>query len=120
TNDDSPSTFGPSLTLGGYAETPLQMATGASVLGAQGVYHQPFGIASIQASDGSEIYKADPNKGAHQVLDPKVAYIMEQIMSNDHNRTKAFGANSALTLSGRRVGAKTGTSEAFTDGWTVG
>ncbi|HXM57625.1 MAG TPA: transglycosylase domain-containing protein [Candidatus Dormibacteraeota bacterium] len=120
TSDDPPSTFGPSLTLGGYGETPLQMATGASVLGAQGVYHQPFGIASITASDGTPIFKADPNKGAHQVLDPKVAYIMEQIMSNDQNRTKAFGANSALTLPGRRVGAKTGTAETFSDGWTVG
>jgi membrane peptidoglycan carboxypeptidase len=120
TNDDSPSTFGPSLTLGGYGETPLQMATGASVLGAQGVYHQPYGITSITASDGNEIFKADPNKGAHQVLDPKVAYIMEQIMSNDANRTRAFGANSALTLPGRRVAAKTGTAETFSDGWTVG
>ena len=120
TNDDPPSSFGPSLTLGGYGETPLQMATGASVLAAQGVYHQPFGITSITASDGTEIFKADPNKGAHQVLDPKVAYIMEQIMSNDANRTKAFGANSALTLPGRRVAAKTGTAETFSDGWTVG
>jgi membrane peptidoglycan carboxypeptidase len=119
-NDDPSSSYGPSLTLGGYFETPLQMATGASVLGAQGVYHQPYGIASIAASDGTPIFKADPNNGARQVLDPKVAYIMEQIMSNDANRVRAFGANSDLTLPGRRVGAKTGTAEAFSDGWTVG
>jgi membrane peptidoglycan carboxypeptidase len=120
TTDDPSSSYGPSLTLGGYPETPLQMATGASVLGAQGLYHQPYGIASISASDGTPIFKADPNNGAHQVVDPKVAYIMEQIMSNDANRTRAFGANSDLTLPGRRVGAKTGTAEAFSDGWTVG
>ena len=119
-NDDPPTSFGPSLTLGGWPETPFQMATGASVLGAQGVYHQPFGIASIASSDGTEIFKADPNKGARQVLDPKVAYIMEQIMSNDDNRTRAFGRGSALTLPGRHVGAKTGTAETFGDGWTVG
>jgi membrane peptidoglycan carboxypeptidase len=119
-NDDPASTFGPSLTLGGYPETPLQMATGASVLGAQGVYHEPYGIASIMASDGTQIFKADPNNGARQVLDPKVAYIMEQIMSNDDNRTRAFGRGSDLTLPGRRVGAKTGTAEVFSDGWTVG
>ncbi len=120
TNDDPATSYGPSLTLGGYGETPMQMATGAAVLGAQGVYHQPFGIRSLTASDATEIFKADPNKGARQVLDPKVAYIMEQIMSNDRNRTRAFGANSALTLPGRRVGAKTGTSEVWSDGWTVG
>jgi membrane peptidoglycan carboxypeptidase len=120
TNDVPSSSFGPSLTLGGYPETPLQMATGAAVLGAQGVYHQPFGIASISASDGTPIFKVDPNNGARQVIDPKVAYIMEQIMSNDANRVRAFGANSDLTLPGRRVGAKTGTAEQFSDGWTVG
>jgi membrane peptidoglycan carboxypeptidase len=120
TTDDSPSSFGPSLTLGGYGETPLQMATGASVLGAQGMYHQPYGIAAISASGGTRIFTADPNRGARQVLDPKVAFIMEQIMSNDQNRVKAFGANSDLTLPGRRVGAKTGTSEQWGDGWTVG
>jgi membrane peptidoglycan carboxypeptidase len=119
-NDNPSSAFGPSLTLGGYPETPLQMATGAAVLGAQGVYHQPYGIASIAASDGTPIFKVDPNNGARQVLDPKVAYIMEQIMSNDANRVRAFGANSDLTLPGRRVGAKTGTAEQFSDGWTVG
>jgi penicillin-binding protein 1A len=119
-NTGPSSSFTPSLTLGGYPETPLQMATGVSVLGAQGVYHQPYGIASISASDGTQIFKADPNNGARQVLDPKVAYIMEQIMSNDANRTRAFGANSDLTLPGRRVGAKTGTAEVFSDGWTVG
>jgi peptidoglycan glycosyltransferase len=96
------------------------MATGAATLAAQGMYHQPFGIGSIRASDGTEIFRADPSKGAKQVIDPKVAYIMEQIMSNDDNRTKAFGRGSPLTLPNRRVAAKTGTGQVFTDAWTVG
>jgi len=120
TNDDQPSSFGPSLTLGGYGETPLQMATGAATLGGQGVYHQPFGITSIEASNGTEIFRADPNKGARQVMDPKVAYIMEQIMSNDDNRAMIFKRNSPLVLQGRRAGAKTGTTDDFRDTWTVG
>jgi penicillin-binding protein 1A len=119
-NDDPPQNFGYSLTLGGYGETPLQMATGASVLGAQGVYHEPFGIASVKASDGTDIFKADPAKTAKQVIDPKVAFIMEQIMSDDDNRAMIFGRNSPLVLTGRRAGAKTGTTDNFTDAWTVG
>ena len=118
--DDPPSVFGPSLTLGGYGETPLQMATGASVLAGQGVYHQPFGITSVQTSDGTEIFHADPSKSAKQVLDPKVAFIMEQIMSNNANRTMIFGANSPLTFSDRPIAAKTGTTDEFTDAWTLG
>jgi membrane peptidoglycan carboxypeptidase len=108
------------LTLGVYYETTLQMATGAATLGAQGTMHPPFGVDAIQASDGSEIFKADPSKDARQAMDPRVAFIMEQIMSDNDNRVAAFGANSPLILPGRRIAAKTGTSESFQDGWTVG
>jgi membrane peptidoglycan carboxypeptidase len=59
----------------------------------------------------------DPGK---QVLDPRVAFIMEAIMSNDNNRAMIFGRNSLLTLPGRTVGVKTGTSDSFADAWTVG
>jgi membrane peptidoglycan carboxypeptidase len=45
---------------------------------------------------------------------------MEQVMSNDNNRAMIFGRNSLLTLPGRRVGVKTGTSDSFADAWTVG
>ena len=120
TQDDPLSVFGPTLTLGGYPETPLQMATGASVLGAQGVLHQPFGVTSVQTSDGTEIFHADPTKTSHQAIDPKVGYIMEQIMSNNANRTMIFGANSPLILPDRKIAAKTGTTDDFRDAWTLG
>ena len=118
TTDDALNTYGPSLTLGGYGETPLQMATGASVLAAQGVLRQPYAI-EIVTGNGALIYvhKRDPGT---QVLDPRVAFIMEQIMSNDSNRAMIFGRNSLLTLPGRHVGVKTGTSDSFADAWTVG
>jgi penicillin-binding protein 1A len=41
-------------------------------------------------------------------------------MSNDNNRAMIFGRNSLLTLPGRTVGVKTGTSDSFADAWTVG
>lgn len=118
TTDDPLNTYGPSLTLGGYGETPLQMATGASVLATQGILRQPYAIEYI-TRDGNVVFshQKDPGK---QVLDPRVAFIMEQIMSNDNNRAMIFGRNSLLTLPGRTVGVKTGTSDSFADAWTVG
>lgn len=118
TTDDPLGTYGPSLTLGGYGETPLQMATGASVLATQGILRQPF-VVNIVTKDGNLVYahQVDPGK---RVLDPRVAFIMEQIMSNDNNRAMIFGRNSLLTLPGRHVGVKTGTSDSFADAWTVG
>lgn len=119
TTSDALNTYGPSLTLGGYGETPLQMATGASVLAAQGILRPPFAIDYV-ARRGDVIYSHQAGAGAQQVLDPRVAFIMEQIMSNDNNRAMIFGRHSLLTLPGRTVGVKTGTSDSFADAWTVG
>jgi membrane peptidoglycan carboxypeptidase len=120
TSDDPLDSYGPALTLGGWGETPLQMATGASVLASGGVLRQIHSLRTITSPDGAPIFKADPNQGAKQVVDPKVAFIMDQIMSDDSNRAAIFGRGSNLTLPDRRVASKTGTTEDFRDGWTVG
>jgi membrane peptidoglycan carboxypeptidase len=119
TTNDALNTFGPSLTLGGYGETPLQMATGASVLAAKGILRPPFVIQQV-TRDGKKIYAHVANAGARQVIDPRVAFIMQQIMSNDNNRAMIFGRGSLLTLPGHRVAVKTGTSDSFADAWTIG
>src|SRR5438046_4124969 len=113
TTDDPLNTFGPSLTLGGYGETPLQMATGASVLATQGLLRQPYGINLISRG-GQLVYMHEQDPGT-RVLDARVAFIMQAIMSNDNNRAMTFGRNSLLTLRGRRVGVKTGTSDSFAE-----
>lgn len=116
-NNDDPNSFGPSLTLGGYGETPLQMATGASVLAARGVLHQPFAIARV-ISGGATIYQHTDS--ARQAVDPRVAFIMATMMSKDENRAMIFGRNSQLVIPGWQVAVKTGTSDSFADAWTVG
>ncbi|HUZ86873.1 MAG TPA: transglycosylase domain-containing protein [Candidatus Baltobacterales bacterium] len=120
TDNDPLSSYGASLTLGGWGETPLQMATGASVLAAQGVLHQPTSLASITTADGHPFYKLDPSSGAKQVVDPRVAYIVEQMMSDDRNRAMIFGLGSNLTLPDHKVASKTGTTDDYRDGWTLG
>ncbi len=109
--------YGPSLTLGGYGETPLQMATGASVLAAGGVLHQPFAITKVEQL-GKVIYTH--TTVSQQVIDPKVAFIMAAIMSNDANHAVIFGRNTILNIKGYHVAVKTGTSDSFADAWTLG
>jgi membrane peptidoglycan carboxypeptidase len=116
-NDDGTQDFGPSLTLGGYGETPLQMATGASVLAAQGVLHQPYAIAKVDQAGSTLFEHQDSSK---QVIDPKVAFIMSTMLSRDANRAEMFGRDSLLTIPGWQVAVKTGTSDSFADAWTVG
>ncbi len=120
TDNDPLDSYGASLTLGGWGETPLQMATGASVLASGGMLRQVHSVRTITSPDGASIFKADPNQGAKQVIDPKVAFIMDQIMSDDSNRAAIFGRGSNLTLPDRKVASKTGTTEDYRDGWTVG
>jgi penicillin-binding protein 1A len=117
TSNDPLSSFGPSLTLGGYGETPLQMATGASVLAARGVLHAPFAIARIEHA-GKVVYTHAVT--SKQVVDARVAYIMASMMSNDANHAVIFGLNTPLVIGGYHVAVKTGTSESFADAWTIG
>lgn len=119
TTNDKVNTFGPSLTLGGYGETPLQMATGASVLAAKGVLIPPYVIAQV-VRDGVVLETHKVRAGAKKVLDPRVAFIMAQIMSDDSNRKMIFGMGTILTLHGHRVAVKTGTTDQFADAWTIG
>jgi membrane peptidoglycan carboxypeptidase len=117
TNNDPLNTYGPSLTLGGYGETPLQMATGASVLAAGGVLHQPFAIARVDQA-GKTIFTHVIT--STRVIDAKVAYIMAAIMSNDANHAVIFGRGTILNIKGYQVAVKTGTSDSFADAWTLG
>ena len=109
-----------SLTLGGYEVTPIDMATGAATLADMGLRHMPAPIVSIKDATGRDVFTYDPSKNAYQAVSPQVAYIMAAIMSDDRNRCMEFGCHGDLTLPGRQVAAKTGTTQLFKDNWTLG
>ncbi len=109
-----------SLTLGGYEVTPIDMATGAATLADMGLRHMPAPIVSIKDATGRDVFTYDPSKNAYQAVSPQVAYIMGAIMSDDRNRCMEFGCHGDLTLPGRQVAAKTGTTQLFKDNWTLG
>ena len=109
-----------SLTLGGYEVTPLDMATGVSTLATLGVRHMPAPVLSIKDATGRDVFTYDPSTNAYQAISPEVAFIIGSIMSDDRNRCMEFGCHGDLTLPGRHVAAKTGTTQAFRDNWTIG
>src|SRR5438067_1424800 len=111
---------GMSLTLGGCGVSPLDMVTGASTLANMGVRHRPAPVLSIQDGLGKTVFKYDPAKNQFQAISPQVAFIIDSIMSDDRNRCMSFGCGGDLTLPGRHVGAKTGTTQDFRDNWTIG
>src|SRR5690349_24075266 len=84
-----------------------------------GVYHTPQAVLTVTDSHGAVLYQDHPDQRARLAIDPGVAFIMAQIMSDDQNRCLIFGCNSALHWSDRTVAAKTGTTDNFKDAVTV-
>jgi membrane peptidoglycan carboxypeptidase len=110
----------PSLTLGGYPITLLQHASALSVFANLGTYHQPEAILSVTDAQGKLLYQADPNRGARPALDAGVAFIVSSILGDDNNRSLVFGRGTPLHLPDHLAAAKTGTTENYHDGLTVG
>ena len=109
-----------SLTLGSYEVTPVDMVTGASTLATLGIRHMPAPVLSVKDGLGRDVITYDPLKNEYRAISPQVAYIIGSIMSDDRNRCLEFGCHGDLTLPGRQVAAKTGTTQDFHDNWTVG
>ena len=120
-NVDHPvDTYGPSLTLGAYPVRLADMATAASTLATLGMRHREAPILSIKDGLGRSVFNYDPTKNQFRAIDPQVAFIIASIMSDDRNRCLEFGCGGDLTLKGRHVAAKTGTTNDFKDNWTIG
>jgi membrane peptidoglycan carboxypeptidase len=111
--------FGPSLTLGGYPITLLEHVGGIATFADMGVYHSPEAILSVTDSHGQVLYATHADQRARLAMDPGVAYIMAQTMSDNNNRSLIFGTNNPLHFNDRTVAAKTGTSDNFKDGATI-
>jgi membrane peptidoglycan carboxypeptidase len=113
----SPAAFRPSMTIGTYPVPVLEMAQAGTVLADSGVLYPARFIIRATGPDGHVLTAAH---AAQEVVDPRAAFIMNTMLSNDANRVMEFGAHGLLTLPGHLVAAKTGTSEDFKDNFTVG
>ncbi len=118
--DRDASTYAMSLTLGSSEVRLTDMATVASTLATLGIRHMPAPVLKIKDGLGREVFTYDPTKNEFRAVTPDVAFIVDSIMSDDRNRCLEFGCHGDLTLPGRHVAAKTGTTQSFRDNWTVG
>jgi membrane peptidoglycan carboxypeptidase len=112
--------YGPSLTLGGYPITLLEHVGGMATYADMGVYHSPESILQVTDSHANALYVSRPAQRARQAMDPGVAFIMAQTMSDNNNRSRIFGVNNPINFTNHIVAAKTGTSEEFKDVATIG
>jgi penicillin-binding protein 1B len=103
----------PSIALGAYQATPLDLARAYTIFANGGVRVQPTFIAAIDDRKGAQLYRrSSETKG---VLDPRVAFLMVDMLQEVMRSGTAAGVRSR----GFRLPAagKTGTSH---DGWFAG
>jgi len=110
--------YGLSLTLGGGDVTLLELTAAYAAFANGGLKVNPVAILKIEDSEGNLI-QGPPDPPWQRVLDPRHAYLISSILSDNEARTPAFGVNSPLKLS-RPAAAKTGTTNDYRDGWTIG
>ncbi len=109
---------GLSLVLGGCEVTLLDHVSGYATLASEGMHHPATGILKILDSKGNVLEQFQDH--STQVIDPQAAYEVISILTDNNARAPIFGAHSALYFADRTVAAKTGTTQNFRDGWTLG
>jgi len=103
----------PSVAIGAYDATPLEMAGAYTIFANGGVKIDPWMLASIRHANGDVISDYAPT--SKPILDPRVAYLTTSLMENVINHGTAAGVR-AMGFSAPAAG-KTGTSN---DAWFAG
>jgi penicillin-binding protein 1C len=128
------SIYGLSLTLGGGEITLLELTRGYSVFAMGGQLVQTQSILCVLDNDNNIIYQYENscprgnqtdttvNEGrvTSTVVDPRIAFLISDILADNGARTPAMGANSDLYTPGINSAVKTGTTDDYKDNWTVG
>jgi penicillin-binding protein 1B len=104
----------PSVAIGSYDATPLDMAGAYTVFANGGMHIDPWMVASVRTSTGDIITDYTPT--TKQVLDPRVAYLTTNMMEGVLNGGTAGRVRTTYGFRAPAAG-KTGTSH---DAWFAG
>ena len=103
----------PAMALGAYELTPLEVAASYTAFANSGAWCEPASLRRVVGPEGEMLRDSAAPK--HRVLDPRVAYLVTNILKDVVDR----GTGAGVRARGFRAPAagKTGTSH---DGWFVG
>jgi penicillin-binding protein 1C len=107
-----------SLALGGGQMSLLELSTAYAALANKGYSTGNTSILDIHDADGNLLYTRETPHPL-QIFDPRLAWLISDILSDDSARSIGFGPNSTLKLD-RTAAVKTGTTTNFHDNWTIG
>jgi penicillin-binding protein 1B len=104
----------PAMALGAYDATPMDMAAAYTVFSNGGIRISPTLVNSVRNANGDIVLDFKPE--SHAVLDPRVAFVMTDMMEGVINFGLGFSAVRARGFNQPAAG-KTGSSH---DGWFAG
>lgn len=117
--DEAMKNVGLSLVLGGRETSLLNEITAYSVFANKGVRQDPVTVLKVTDKNGKVLYEHKKTSGK-KVLSEEVAFLISHILLDNNARSQAFGTRSYLTISGKTVSVKTGTTDDKRDNWTIG
>jgi penicillin-binding protein 1B len=103
----------PSVAIGSYDATPLDMAGAYTVFANNGLHFDPWMLASVRTSTGDVVTDFTPT--SKQLLDPRVAFLTTDMLENVINH--GTGAGTRLLGFTSPAAGKTGTDH---DAWFAG
>ena len=116
---DSGKTLGLSLTLGGAEIRPIDMAQVYATFANNGRKVPLVSIRQVVDASGKVLadYAVPPGE---QVLDPRAAYLISNVLSDPTAKLFTYGRNTPLILKDHPAASKTGTTDNYRDTWTDG
>lgn len=119
TSLNNPDRYGLSLVLGGGEVTLLDHTNAFSTLATGGIHHNQVSVLKVEDNHGDILEQYTPGQG-NRVVDEKYVAMIDYIISTNDLRAPVFGDNNPLKFTDRPVAAKTGTTNEWRDGWTMG
>jgi 1A family penicillin-binding protein len=113
-----PQNYGLSLVLGGGDVTLLQMTGAYGGFANDGTFNPPTGILEVEDSSGNVLEQYTPQP--KQVLEPQIARLVNDVLSDDVARAPEFETHGVLWFDGYDVADKTGTTDDSRDAWVIG
>jgi 1A family penicillin-binding protein len=113
------SRLGLSMALGGGEVKLLELSSAYGAFANGGYKVEPGFILKVEDANGEVLFEKKEVKPS-RVIDEKVAFLMNSMLSDNSARLITFGENSYLNLGSRSVAVKTGTTNDMRDNWTVG
>ena len=104
----------PSLALGSFEVSPMEMTTAYSVLANQGLLYAPRLVERVRDAEGVLLEENPPDP--KEASAPATSYVMLKMLEGVTERGTAARAKAL----GLRIAGKTGTTNDHTDAWFIG